>query len=96
MAKVLVANKCDRSDKVIETERGKALASAHGLTFFETSAKSGLNVNEVFQHIAKIIIREKIPNGTNNMGLSGGTKNGLGPKSIRVGLEASDNKDSKD
>ena len=26
VAKVLIANKCDRSDKIIETERGKALA----------------------------------------------------------------------
>lgn len=77
---MLVANKCDRSDKVVESERGKALASAHGLSFFETSAKSGLNVNEVFSHIAKVIIREKIPNGGNtNMGLNGGiggNKNG--------------------
>jgi GTPase SAR1 family protein len=96
VAKVLIANKCDRSDKVIETERGKALAEAHGLQFFETSAKSGLNVHEVFQHIAKVIIREKIPAGTNNMGLNGGGnhgKNGLGTKSIK--MEATDKKDAK-
>jgi GTPase SAR1 family protein len=96
VAKVLIANKCDRSDKVIETERGKALAEQHGLQFFETSAKSGLNVNEVFQHIAKVIIREKLPNGgaTTNMGLNGNSKNGIGSKPIR--MEASDKKDSKD
>lgn len=101
VAKVLIANKCDRSDKVIESERGKALAEAHGLSFFETSAKSGLNVNEVFMHIAKIIIREKIPNATNNMGLSAGNhgnsgKNGQPTKSIKVGLEESDKRDSKE
>jgi GTPase SAR1 family protein len=48
VAKVLVANKCDRTDKIIETERGRALAEQHGLTFFETSAKTGHNVAEVF------------------------------------------------
>ena len=48
MAKVLVANKCDRTDKVIETERGRALAEKHGLSFFETSAKTGEHVGEVF------------------------------------------------
>ena len=61
VAKVLVANKCDRPDKVIETERGRALAEQHGLTFFETSAKNGLNVNDVFHHIAKVIVNEKLP-----------------------------------
>jgi len=58
-----VANKCDRADKVIESERGKALAEQHGLSFFETSAKTGLSISEVFQHIAKVIIREKLPAG---------------------------------
>jgi len=102
VAKVLVANKCDRSDKVIETERGKALADAHGLAFFETSAKQNINVNEVFQHIAKVIIREKIPTGTNNMGLSGGNhttnggRNGQANKSIKVGLDSTDKKDTKE
>ena len=97
VAKVLIANKCDRSDKVIETERGKALAEQHGLQFFETSAKSGLNVNEVFQHIAKVIIREKLPNGgaSTNMGLNGGnSKNGIGSKPIR--MEASDKNNAKE
>ncbi len=60
MAKVLVANKCDRTDKVIDSSQGKALADKHGLTFFETSAKSGLNVNDVFNHIAKVIVNEKM------------------------------------
>lgn len=41
---MLVANKCDKADKIIETERGRALAEEHGLTFFETSAKTGHNV----------------------------------------------------
>lgn len=48
MAKVLVANKCDKPDKIIETERGRKLAEEHGLSFFETSAKTGHNVAEVF------------------------------------------------
>ena len=61
MAKVLVANKCDRTDKVVEPESGRALAEQHGLQFFETSAKNGLNVNEVFDQIARTIVNEKIP-----------------------------------
>jgi len=61
VAKVLVANKCDKPDKMIESERGRQLAEQHGLSFFETSAKTGHNVAEVFHHIAKVIVREKLP-----------------------------------
>ena len=61
VAKVLVANKCDRPDRVVEKERGQALAEQHGLQFFETSAKNGLNVNEVFNSIARVIVNEKMP-----------------------------------
>ena len=63
VAKVLVANKCDRADKIIETERGRALADQHGLAFFETSAKTGHNVADVFHQIANVIVREKLPQG---------------------------------
>ena len=59
VTKLLVANKCDRPDRAVETERGKALAEEHGLAFFETSAKTGLNINEVFMHMAKTIIKER-------------------------------------
>lgn len=76
VAKVLVANKCDRADKIIESERGRALAEQHGLTFFETSAKTGLNVQEVFHHIAKVIVRDKLPQAGVSMGGMGAVVNG--------------------
>jgi len=53
--KVLVGNKCDLADKIIDTERGKALAEKHEIKFFETSAKTGLNVQEAFLCITKDI-----------------------------------------
>ena len=39
------------------------MADQHGLMFFETSAKTGHNVNEVFHSIANVIVREKLPQG---------------------------------
>ena len=52
----------------MDSARGAALAEQHGLSFFETSAKSGLNVNQVFTHIATEIIEEFQAQGiqTNN------------------------------
>ena len=53
VAKILVGNKCDREDeKVISTEQGKELADEYGLRFFETSAKSGFNISELFHDVA--------------------------------------------
>ena len=45
--KVLVGNKCDNYN-VITEEMGKNLAKELGMNFFETSAKSGKNIDELF------------------------------------------------
>ena len=59
VAKVLVANKTDLPGRVITTERGQALAEEYGLKFFETSAKTGSNISEMFYEIADQIVRER-------------------------------------
>jgi Ras-related protein Rab-8A len=52
----LIGNKADLTDrKCIDSSQGEALAKEFGMAFFETSARSGTNVNETFFHIAKII-----------------------------------------
>lgn len=71
VAKVLVGNKADKEDKVIDAETGKQLADEYGLEFFETSAKTGLNISELFQHIAHSIIKDKKKSGTTTGGREG-------------------------
>ena len=47
--KVLVGNKCDLDDnRVVSEEEGKKLADDYDMIFFEASAKTGKNINEIF------------------------------------------------
>ena len=50
----LAGNKTDvdQSEKRIPTSKGKAFAEEHKMIFFETSAKTGAGVKELFQAIA--------------------------------------------
>jgi len=54
LMKVLVGNKCDlQKNRMISKERGQQLADEFEVDFFETSAKSGIGVNLVFECIAR-------------------------------------------
>ncbi|KAK8478346.1 hypothetical protein V6N13_144552 [Hibiscus sabdariffa] len=55
--KILVGNKADmdESKRAVPTSRGQALADEYGIKFFETSAKTNLNVEEVFFSMARDI-----------------------------------------
>ena len=61
--KLLVATKCDKETRVISSEEGLKLATKFNMTFFETSAQTGLGVNEAFEHIVKSCIKKQTPGG---------------------------------
>ena len=49
----LVAQKWDLQDRVISEEKGKELANELGVEFFEVSAKTGDNIEELFNHLVQ-------------------------------------------
>ncbi len=55
---ILVGNKCDLSnERKVTEEEGKKLADEFGLLFFETSAKTGYNVNFAIETLIADIIK---------------------------------------
>ena len=56
---VLVGNKCDLAqNREVNEEEGREFAEKHGMLFFETSAKAGQNVEEVFKQSATLIAKK--------------------------------------
>ncbi|PAA72367.1 hypothetical protein BOX15_Mlig016792g2 [Macrostomum lignano] len=77
--KMLLANKCDMNDRrMIAKEMGERLANEHQLRFMETSAKSGINVEEAFLAMARDIKvkldRKTDGGGANGAGAGAGNK----------------------
>ena len=58
---MLLGNKCDMTDcRQVSKEEGEKLASEEGISFLETSAKNGINVEEAFTILAgDILLRQE-------------------------------------
>lgn len=56
---IIVGNKCDDEEsRAISTQQGEQLAESLGVPFIEASAKTGLNVSDVFYTLARRILAE--------------------------------------
>ena len=95
---VLVGNKCDlEKEREVSEEEGKELAETNGMIFFETSAKTGKNVEEVFVESAKQIAK-KINEGYYDLeNDSCGIKKGSGnTQNVVLGEDKNNNKNEED
>ena len=76
----VVGNKADLEEaREVETHDGADLAREHGYGFFETSAKTGKNVNTLFEAVAAKAFEVKTAkSGKSTKGAKGGKRNGGG------------------
>ena len=55
--KMLIGNRCDKEDeRVIPKERGEGIAKENNILFFETSAKTGVNIDYAFTEFVEAIM----------------------------------------
>ncbi len=53
---VLVANKTDLPDRVVEPKEGREFADAHGMPYVESSAKTGEGIVDIFENLGKTLV----------------------------------------
>ncbi|KAK4695950.1 Ras-related protein Rab-5C, partial [Lecanoromycetidae sp. Uapishka_2] len=75
----------------ISTKEGRDYAEEEGLLFFETSAKTGVNVQEVFTAIANAIPETQMKGAKS--GAAGGTQAALGAERVNLNKKAAEAKE---
>lgn len=75
IVKILVGNKTDSSRRTVSFEMGLKLADQYGMTFVETSAKNGMNVESAFMKASEQLYEKikKRPVDTSQIGTNGST-----------------------
>jgi len=56
---VLVGNKIDLPDRVVEPREGHEFAEAHDMPYIESSAKTGESIVDIFGELAKVLVNER-------------------------------------
>jgi small GTP-binding protein len=56
---VLVANKTDLPDRVVEPSEGREFADKHDMPYIESSAKTGEGIVDIFQELAEVLVAQR-------------------------------------
>ncbi|GAB1224296.1 hypothetical protein ENUP19_0188G0005 [Entamoeba nuttalli] len=56
----IIASKADKKEKVVQRSEGIDLAKRLGVNYFEVSARSGKNIQDFFETLAKILLKQKL------------------------------------
>jgi GTPase SAR1 family protein len=74
--KILVGNKCDLKDlRVINYEKGVSFGAKYDMPFYEVSAKTDININELFNDIAQKLVEQNMKNDNLKLSLSDNNNN---------------------
>ena len=97
VARVLLGNKVDLADKrQTPTEEGQAKADEYGMPFYETSAKSGVKIDDALRTVVKEIVQRQIELAAQSAANGGGAGGkGGGKGGGKADLHAKKNKGQK-
>ncbi len=59
---VLVANKTDLPDRIVEPAEGRAFADSHNMPYIESSAKTGEGIIDTFEELATVLVKQREKN----------------------------------
>ena len=56
---ILVANKTDLPDRVVEPSEGREFADSHNMPYVESSAKTGEGIIDIFDQLARVLVADR-------------------------------------
>ena len=67
---ILIGNKCDIQERIVEKDREEQMAEKLEINYFETSALTGQGISEAFEGLAKLILKKKNPKENTSRNIS--------------------------
>ncbi len=82
--RILIGNKCDRTDREIQAELGRQFATENDMPFLETSAKNSDNIDELFLQLAKSLRESHVDKKLKSHSSGGGGGSAKQPNTVSL------------